>query len=189
MQKQLRGTCLHSGKWKSDGRATAEDSDTKVGKTIRLIIQDKKCTRVNMWNIKLTFVHSCSQMRLQLLHFHAVFKMWPIFQELTSIVSFRRRHWNQSNFSENRNIQGNQSKDTLNEIRGLRRNIFLASWHCHCHPRLLKAPIHCSFTVSTRYWLNALLSEFEVDKEERERERGKTKRRRKFWEKHFSNNN
>ena len=31
--------------------------------------------------IKLTFVPSCSQMRLQLLHFHAVFKTWPTFQE------------------------------------------------------------------------------------------------------------
>ena len=54
MQKQLRGTCLHSGKRKSDGRhlrATAEDGDTKVGKTIRLITQDKKRTRVNIWNI------------------------------------------------------------------------------------------------------------------------------------------
>ena len=53
---------------------------------------------------------SCSQMKLQLLHFHAVFKTWPIFQELKSIVSFRRR-WSQRNFSENRNIQANQSKD------------------------------------------------------------------------------
>ena len=32
-------------------------------------------------------------MRLQLLHFHALFKTWPTFQELTSIVSFRRRKY------------------------------------------------------------------------------------------------
>ena len=63
--------------------------------------------------------------RLQLLHLHAVFKMWPTFQELTYIVSFRRRRWSQRNFSENRNIQGNQSKDMLNEGRGLGRNIYI----------------------------------------------------------------
>ena len=67
---------------------------------------------MNMWN-KLTFVPSCSQMRLQLLHFHALFKTWLTFQELTSIVSLRRRCWSQENISENRNIQGNQSKDML----------------------------------------------------------------------------
>ena len=51
---------------------TAEDEDGNVGKTIRLITQDKKRTWIS--EIKLTFVPSCSQMRLQLLHFHAVFK-------------------------------------------------------------------------------------------------------------------
>ena len=81
---------------------------------------------------------SCSQMRLQLLHFHAVFKTWPTFQELTPIVSFRRRRWSQRNFSENRNIHGNQSKDMLNKIRRLRRNIFLASRCWRCLPRLLR---------------------------------------------------
>ena len=39
-------------------------------------------------------------MILQLLHFHAVFKTWPTFQELASIVSFRRRRWSQRNFSK-----------------------------------------------------------------------------------------
>ena len=58
-----------------------EDGDSNVGKTIRIITQDKKCARI--CEIKLTFVPSCSQMRLQLLHFHAVFKTWPTFQELT----------------------------------------------------------------------------------------------------------
>ena len=61
-----------------------------------------------MSEVKPTLLLSCSQMRLQLLHFHAVFKMWPTFQELTSIVSVRRRRWSQRNFSENRNILGNQ---------------------------------------------------------------------------------
>ena len=41
------------------------------------------------FEIQPTFVPSCSQMRLQLLHFHAVFKTWPTFQELMSIVLFR----------------------------------------------------------------------------------------------------
>ena len=51
-------------------------------------------------------------------------------------VSFRRR-WSQRNFSENRNIQSNQSKDILSKIRGLRRNIVLASRRCRWRPRLL----------------------------------------------------
>ena len=68
-----------------------------------------------------------------------VFKTWPTFQELTSIVSFRRR-WSPRNFSENRNIQGNLSKDVLNKIRGLRRNIFLASRRWRCRTRLLQVP-------------------------------------------------
>ena len=86
---------------------------------------------------------SCSQMRLQLLHFHAIFKMWPTFQELTSIVSLRRRCLSQRFLSENRNIQGNQSNilsKVLSKMQGLRINIFLASRRWHCHPRLLKVP-------------------------------------------------
>ena len=122
----------------------AEYGDGNVGKTIKLITEDKKCTWI--CEIKLTFVPSCSQMRLQLLHFHAVFKTWPTFQELTSIVSFRRRRWSQSNFSENRNIQCNQSKDILSKIRGLRRNIFLASRRWRCRPRLLKFPNNTNYT-------------------------------------------
>ena len=35
----------------------------------------------------MTFVTSWSQMRLQLLHFHAVFKTWPKFQELKYVRS------------------------------------------------------------------------------------------------------
>ena len=105
-------------------KQTAEDGDGNVGRTVRLITEDKKRTWISA--IKLTFVPSCCQMRLQLLHFHVVCKTWPTFQELTSIVSFRRRRWSQRNFSENRNIQCNQSKDVLSKIRGLGRNIFLA---------------------------------------------------------------
>ena len=93
---------------------TAEDGNSNVGKTRRLIREDKKHTWI--YEIKLTFVPSCSHMRLQLLRFHAVFKMWPTFQELTSIVSFRRRRWSQPNFSENRKIHSNQSKDMLSKI-------------------------------------------------------------------------
>ena len=80
-----------------------EDGDSNVGKTIRIITQDKKCARI--CEIKLTLVPSCSQMRLQLLHFNAIYKTWPTFQELMFIVSFRRRRWSQRNFSEKRNIQ------------------------------------------------------------------------------------
>ena len=69
-----------------------------------------KCLRFQMKT------HPCGRgLRLQLLHFHGVFKTWPTFQELKSIVSFRRRRWSQRDFSVNRNI------------RALRRNIFLAS--------------------------------------------------------------
>ena len=95
----------------------------RIGKTIRLITQDKK--RAWICEIKLTFVPSWSQMRLQLLHFHAVFKTWLTFQELTSINSFRRRRWSERDSGENRNIQGNQRNDMLNKIRGLVRNFFL----------------------------------------------------------------
>ena len=45
---------------------------------------------VNMWN-KADICAVLPQMRLKLLHFHAVFKTWPTSQELTSIVSFRGR--------------------------------------------------------------------------------------------------
>ena len=90
-------------------------------------IKELKKAHVNMWN----------KADICAVHFHAVFKTWPTFQELMSIVSFRRRRWSQSNFSENRNIQGNQSKDILSKIRGLRRNIVLASRRCRWRPRLL----------------------------------------------------
>ena len=50
-----------------------EDDDGNVGKTIKLITQDKKRTWI--CEIKLTFVPSCSRVRRQLLYFHAVFKI------------------------------------------------------------------------------------------------------------------
>ena len=117
--------CLAVQIWLGKLSKTAKDSNVNGSKTIRLITQDKRRTWI--CEIKMTFVPSCSQMRLQLLHFHTVFKTWPTFQELTSIVSFRRRRWSQRNFSENRNIQGNQSKDMLSRIGGLWRNIFETS--------------------------------------------------------------
>ena len=92
-------------------RKTVEDGDGIVGKTIKLITQDKKRTWI--CEIKLTFVPSCSQMRRQLLHFQVVCKTWSIFQQLSSNFSFRKTHWRQLNFSENRNKQCNQSKYML----------------------------------------------------------------------------
>ena len=99
----------------------------------------RQCWQNNKTNyrtseIKVTFVPSCSQMRLQLLHFHTVFKTWSTCQELTSVVAFRRRRWSQQNFSKNRNIHGKQSKYMLRKIWGSRRNISLASRCCRCHP-------------------------------------------------------
>ena len=68
-------------------------------------------------------------MRLQLLHFHVVCKTWSIFQQLSSIFSFRKTRWRQLNFSENRNKQCNQGKCMLKNPQGLCRNIFTA---CRC---------------------------------------------------------
>ena len=42
-----------------------------------------------------------------------------------SIVSFRRKRWSLRNFSENRKIRGNQSKDKLTRIRGYEEIFFL----------------------------------------------------------------
>ena len=65
------------------------------GRRRQRLQQDKKQDKKRTWicEIKLAIVPSWAQMRLQLLHFHAVFKTWPTFQELTSNVSFRRRRW------------------------------------------------------------------------------------------------
>ena len=79
-----------------------------------LYVVTRQKVHVNMWN-KADIRAVLLSNETSTAHFHAVFKTWPTFQELTSIVSFRRR-WSQRNFSENRNIQGNQSKDVLNKI-------------------------------------------------------------------------
>ena len=137
---------------------TAEDGDGKVCKTRRLITQDKK--RTWMCEIKLAFMPSCSQVRLQLLHWfpRCLQNMTDIVQELTSNVSFRKRRWSQRNFSENRKIQGNQSKDILSKTRGLRRNVFLASRRWCRRPRLLKVPNRekSGDLTKTRNWLDGL---------------------------------
>ena len=80
---------------------------------------------VNMWNkadIRAVLL-SCET---SLLYFHVVCKTWSIFQQLSSIFSFRKRRWRQLNFSENRNKQCNQSKYMLRKTQGLCRNIFTA---------------------------------------------------------------
>ena len=103
-----------------DGRNTIQD---KKRTGIRVITQDKKRTWIA--EIKLAFAPSCSRMRRQLLRFQAVCKTWSVFQELTSIFSFRKRRWRQLKFSENRNKQCNQSKYLLRKTQGLCRNMFL----------------------------------------------------------------
>ena len=83
---------------KRDLSKTAEDGDGNVDKTIRLITQDKNARECE---IKLIFVPSCSQMRLQLLHFHAIFKTWPTFLELRPIVFFIRTALESTEFYQN----------------------------------------------------------------------------------------
>ena len=79
---------------------------------------------------RLTFVPPCSRVRRQLLYFiHVVCKTWSIFQELTSIFSFRKRRWKQLKFSENRNKQGNQSKY-------MPRKTQIMSKYFYCFPML-----------------------------------------------------
>ena len=84
--------------------AQALNPVTKSGRGLSLSLRQKA-------HVNLMFVPSFSEMTLQLLHFHTVFKTWLTFQELTSIVSLRRKCWSQSNLSKNRNVRGNQSKD------------------------------------------------------------------------------
>ena len=85
------------------------------------------CTRqkahMNMWNK--ADICACSQVRLQLLHFHAVFKKWQTFQELTSIVSFRRKSWSQRNFRERETYRITKVKMCLVKYEDYGRNIFL----------------------------------------------------------------
>ena len=76
-------------------RKAVEDGDGNVGKTIKLITQDKKRTWI--CEIRLTFVPSCSRARRQLFHFHVVCKTWSIFQQLSS--AFRLGRDAESNWS------------------------------------------------------------------------------------------
>ena len=80
---------------------TAEDGEGNVDKTIRLIYSSNTKSAREYGN-KADNCASCAQMRLQLLHFHAVFKTRSTFQEPAN-VSFRRRRWRQRNFSESIN--------------------------------------------------------------------------------------
>ena len=107
---------------------------------------------VNMWN-KRTFVPSCSRVRRQLLHFHVVCKTWSIFQQLSSIFSFRKTRWRQWNFSENRNQQCNQSKYMLRRTQGLCRNMFIA-WRRR-RPRLSTQFLHPRIALWS--WVNVSL--------------------------------
>ena len=64
-------------------------------------------------------------MRLQLLHFQAVFKTWPTFQELTSTFSFRRRRWSQRNFSERETYRVTKVKICLVKYEDYEEMFFL----------------------------------------------------------------
>ena len=118
-------------------RKTVEDGNGNVGKTIKLITEDKKHTWI-MWNKSdiRAILLSCET---SIAPFHVVCKTWSIFQQLSSIFSFRKRRWRQLNFSENRNKQSrlyNQSNYMLKKNQGLCRNIFTACWR-HC-PTVLR---------------------------------------------------
>ena len=100
-------------------------------KQIRLVTEDKRRT----W-IKLTFVPSCAQMRLQLLHFHGVFKTSWTLWDLMSIFSSSKRLWKTTEFHRK---QWNQRKYMLTKTRELRRNIF------YCFPTLPYALHACVY--------------------------------------------
>ena len=78
---------------------------------------------VNIWNK--TNIHAILlSQRRQLHHFHVVIKTWSIFQQLSSIFSFRKTRWRQLNFSENRNKHCNQSKYMLKNTRIMSKYFF-----------------------------------------------------------------
>ena len=98
------------------------------------------------------FVPSCSQMRLQLLHFHVSFA--DISRTFT--VSSRRR-WSQWNFSENRNIRGNKSEDMLSKIHGWRKPRLLevptfALLSCYCRVPVVFLSRYCRVTIALLSW-------------------------------------
>ena len=101
-----------------DNRAgkTVEDGDGNVGKTIQLITQDKG-------KLLISTLSEC--------------KTWSIFQQLSSIFSFRKTRWRQLNFSE-----CNQSKYMLRKTQRLCRNIFTA---CRLHRSRLSLSLFLFF--------------------------------------------
>ena len=104
-----------------DNRAgkTVEDGDGNVGKTIQLITQDKG-------KLLISTLSEC--------------KTWSIFQQLSSIFSFRKTRWRQLNFSE-----CNQSKYMLRKTQRLCRNIFTA---CRLHRSRLSLSLFLFFFLS-----------------------------------------
>ena len=121
----------------------AEDGDGNVCKTLTLITEDKKGTRI--CEINRTFVPSCPQMRLQLLHFHAVFKTRPTFHELTSIVRSGVDAGDNGISAKIETYRGTKvkmclMKDALEDYVASRR----------CRPRLLKVPNIKTTTTTER---------------------------------------
>ena len=129
----------------------AEDGDGNVCKTLTLITEDKKGTRI--CEINRTFVPSCPQMRLQLLHFHAVFKTRPTFHELTFIV---RSGVDAGDNGISAKIE-TYSVTYRGTYRGTKVKMclmkyedYVASRHWRCRPRLLKVPNIKTTTTTER---------------------------------------
>ena len=125
----MGGTAPLSAKWKCSPmckdailgnlRKAVEDSDGNVGKTIKLITQDKKHTWI--CEIRLTFVPSWYRVRRQcsISTFSAKRGLY--------IFSFTTTHWRQLKFSEieaNSEIKANAQKKT--HPQGLCQNLLLA---------------------------------------------------------------
>ena len=86
---------------------------------------------------------SCSQMRLQLLHFHAVFKTWPTFQELSKRPSFRSEgdagvNWISAKIETYRVTK---IEIYLVKFEHYDEIFFLNSRRLRCRPRLLEVSI------------------------------------------------
>ena len=86
---------------------------------------------------------SCSQMRLQLLHFHAVLKTWPTFQELSKRPSFRSEgdagvNWISAKIETYRVTK---IEIYLVKYEHYDEIFFLDSRRLRCRPRLLEVPI------------------------------------------------
>ena len=90
-------------------------------------------------------------MRLQLLHLHTVFKTWPTFQELMSIILFRRRCWSQQNLSKIETYRVTKVKyEDYEEIFFLPPDVgilvclrfLISNSHCDLHIDLLTVAYH-----------------------------------------------